>query len=110
MSATITPVLAGERDTVAAAVLQEAMSKVGKALKASTSRPALKQLELLRDLDLEEDARAAEQEMIELIQAAKDMAEGEAGDSPKYEKAAAKERNRWELFLVSAVVLDPDHD
>ena len=52
------------------------------------AQPALKRIQVLKEMDAEEEAAAMEREAREMLEAAKAGAEGEAGDSAKYEKAA----------------------
>ena len=64
------------------------------------AQPALKRIQVLKEMDAEEEAAAMEREAREMLEAAKAGAEGEAGDSPKYEKAALQVENRWRLFKL----------
>ena len=63
-------------------------------------KPTLKVLQVLQELQLAEEAAAVEGEVREMLEAARATAEGEAGDSGKYEKAAVTVENRWRLFLA----------
>ena len=62
---------------------------------ASLKMPKLQQLLVLKELRLEEEATSLESEIKEMLEVSMTTAEGEAGDSGKYEKAAATVENRW---------------
>ena len=63
------------------------------------AKPLLKQLEVLQEMKVAE-AAVVEEEIREMLDAAKAVAAGETGDSGKYEKAAETVKKRWELFLA----------
>ena len=61
----------------------------GKDWAALTEYAKLQQLLLLKEMHLDQEATSLEVEMMEMMEVTKAAAEGEAGDSGKYEKAAA---------------------
>ena len=65
-------------------------------------KPMLQQLSVLQELHLSEQAADVQAQMKEMLVAAHAFAEGEAGDSTKYEIAARTCENRWRLFLTTA--------
>ena len=65
-------------------------------------KPLLQQLVLLQELDLAEQAADVQAQMKEMLVMARATAEGEAGDSKKYEMAAQTCENRWRLYLAAA--------
>ena len=64
------------------------------------SKPLLKRVEVMKELQLAEEAATAETEIREMLEAAKTIAAGERGDSMKYEKAAQTVERRWRLYLA----------
>jgi hypothetical protein len=65
-------------------------------------KPMLQRLALLRELELTEQAADLQSVMKEMLAAAQATAEGDAGESKKYEMAALTCENRWRLFLATA--------
>ena len=65
-----------------------------------TKQGALHNLAVLDELDETEAAGALAEDVRELVEAAKAHAEGDAGDSNKYMKAAETVKKRWQLFLT----------
>ena len=91
------------RDDSSTGQTQEALRSAAAALRsADVRRPALKQIEVLKELQLDEDAAAVGAEIKDLLDAARAVAAGEQGDSGKYEKAALTIEKRWKLFMLIA--------
>jgi len=75
------------------------MAELGQGVRKGGSSGLLHKMAVLKELELEEEASAVSEEIREMLRASKECAEGEAGDSVKYEQAAQVVKKRWLLFL-----------
>ena len=82
------------------ASVDAAMAALGASLKKATSISSLAKLSVLEELgfddeklELEEDIAA---ETLRIVQ----LADGKAGDKPKYVAAVGQQERRWRLFLA----------
>lgn len=77
-----------------------AIEAVGEVLQSSTKATPIQRMTLLAALGLEEDVEACCDELVEEIAAASELADGAAGDSPKYVLCVDTFLARWKLFLT----------
>ena len=75
------------------------MSQMAAHVRGSASSTNLQKLEVLEQLESSASDEYRE-ELCDMLTAAKAYAEGEAGDSPKYQAAALVVKHRWELYLA----------
>lgn len=81
--------------------MNQVMTTMGSNLLAGGgSTTKLQRLQLLKEIDLEDEATGLKEDLAEMLTSAKALAEGDAGDSGKYEKAASMLMKRWLLFLT----------
>ena len=71
------------------------MAELGQGVRKGGSSGLLHKMAVLKELELEEEASAVSEEIREMLTASKECAEGEAGDSVKYEQAAQVVKKRW---------------
>jgi hypothetical protein len=83
--------------------LQGIMAELGQGVRKGGSSGLLQKMAVLKELELEEEASAVSEEIQEMLKASKECAEGEAGDSVKYEQAAQVVKKRWLLFFAERV-------
>ena len=76
------------------------MRTLGARIHKATSSSTVRQLMLLSELQLDDEAEETREELAAMLEMAKELAEGAAGDSPKYVKAAKTLQKHWELFLT----------
>eukprot|EP00900_Chrysochromulina_parva_P019791 jgi/Chrpa1/27813/Chrysochromulina_OHIO_Genome00027871-RA len=69
--------------------------ELGQGVRKGGSSGLLHKMAVLKELELEEEASAVSEEIREMLTASKECAEGEAGDSVKYEQAAQVVKKRW---------------
>ena len=81
------------------ALASQALVAVGAAMRVSTSLTPLHKLDMLNELELDTEATELSAETRGELEMLKTFAEGEAGDSFKYQNAAGLTRRRWETFL-----------
>lgn len=77
----------------------KALEKVGKAFAKSNLATPLQRMSMLHELDMDDLEDEIRMEVAEEIEAAAAVADGEAGDSPKYVAAVKLEQGRWQRFL-----------
>lgn len=88
----------GDATAATEAAIKAAATTVAAIKNGALAIPQLQQLKVLKELQLGEEAAAIQDELREMVEAAKAVAEGEAGDSRKYEKAALTVEKRWLVF------------
>ena len=92
---------------------QASLRELCSVLESSESTPALVTRNVLSNLGMVDDVQQLDAAMADDVKNAERLADGEAGNSIKYEAAAVQMRNRWELFLaiyVDGVCSEPTLD
>ena len=83
-----------------AAAASAALVELCAVLESSEVTPALVKRNVLSNLGMVDDVQELDAAMADDVKNAERLADGEAGNSVKYEAAAVQMRNRWELFLA----------
>ena len=90
----------GKQAAAARAAPWAALVELCSVLESSEVTPALVTRNVLSNLGMVDDVQQLDAAMADDVKNAERLADGEAGNSVKYEAAAVQMRNRWELFLA----------